>query len=634
MKDVYRKYKLKVGLEIHFQLNTMRKLFCHCPVGLTHETRGFKFERRLRPTQSELGQVDPAAYFEFQKGVKIIYYAPEDYTCLVETDEEPPHTPCMDAIKVALRVARFFNMNIVDEIHFMRKVVIDGSNTTGFQRTALIALNGFFTLDNKRYGIQSICVEEEAARIVEKKGNYVTYLLDRLGIPLIEISTSPDIESPEEAVKVAEYIGRVLQATGYRRRGLGTIRQDINISIMDGTVVEVKGVQKLETLAEVIKYEFERQVNLLKIAEVLKNRGVDADSIDREKHVDITSILKASSSKIIRRVIDKGGRVYGLKLPGFKDLLGFKVARDKTLGKEFAERIRFWTGVGGLFHSDELPGYGISKDEVDRISKELDLGDHDAFIIIGLDPGLAELAFNKIKERAKEALNGVPYETRGALEDGSTYYMRPRPGMARMYPETDIPPIYVSPEIIKEIESNPIQDPESIIRGIADKTGLNLDKAYQIFDEGLVDIFNKLYNKFRKRFSSGFLASVLLDYPKALEGEGIDTSSLTYELIEEILNGVMNGLYEKESIYDIMKIVLSEGISVEKAVDKLKLKKIELEEVRKYVYEIISSREDIMKMPPDIRRKRIIGIVMSKYRGRVNPKDVINIVEEALKNGL
>ena len=634
MKDVYRKYKLKVGLEIHFQLNTMRKLFCHCPVGLTHETRGFKFERRLRPTQSELGQVDPAAYFEFQKGVKIIYYAPEDYTCLVETDEEPPHTPCMDAIKVALRVARFFNMNIVDEIHFMRKVVIDGSNTTGFQRTALIALNGFFTLDNKRYGIQSICVEEEAARIVEKKGNYVTYLLDRLGIPLIEISTSPDIESPEEAVKVAEYIGRVLQATGYRRRGLGTIRQDINISIMDGTVVEVKGVQKLETLAEVIKYEFERQVNLLKIAEVLKNRGVDADSIDREKHVDITSILKASSSKIIRRVIDKGGRVYGLKLPGFKDLLGFKVARDKTLGKEFAERIRFWTGVGGLFHSDELPGYGISKDEVDRISKELDLGDHDAFIIIGLDPGLAELAFNKIKERAKEALNGVPYETRGALEDGSTYYMRPRPGMARMYPETDIPPIYVSPEIIKEIESNPIQDPESIIRGIADKTGLNLDKAYQIFDEGLVDIFNKLYNKFRKRFSSGFLASVLLDYPKALEGEGIDTSSLTYELIEEILNGVMNGLYEKESIYDIMKIVLSECISVEKAVDKLKLKKIELEEVRKYVYEIISSREDIMKMPPDIRRKRIIGIVMSKYRGRVNPKDVINIVEEALKNGL
>jgi len=634
MKDVYRKYKLKVGLEIHFQLNTMRKLFCHCPVGLTHETRGFKFERRLRPTQSELGQVDPAAYFEFQKGVKIIYYAPEDYTCLVETDEEPPHTPCMDAIKVALRVARFFNMNIVDEIHFMRKVVIDGSNTTGFQRTALIALNGFFTLDNKRYGIQSICVEEEAARIVEKKGNYVTYLLDRLGIPLIEISTSPDIESPEEAVKVAEYIGRVLQATGYRRRGLGTIRQDINISIMDGTVVEVKGVQKLETLAEVIKYEFERQVNLLKIAEVLKNRGVDADSIDREKHVDITSILKASSSKIIRRVIDKGGRVYGLKLPGFKDLLGFKVARDKTLGKEFAERIRFWTGVGGLFHSDELPGYGISKDEVDRISKELDLGDHDAFIIIGLDPGLAELAFNKIKERAKEALNGVPYETRGALEDGSTYYMRPRPGMARMYPETDIPPIYVSPEIIKEIESNPIQDPESIIRGIADKTGLNLDKAYQIFDEGLVDIFNKLYNKFRKRFSSGFLASVLLDYPKALEGEGIDTSSLTYELIEEILNGVMNGLYEKESIYDIMKIVLSEGISVEKAVDKLKLKKIELEEVRKYVHEIISSREDIMKMPPDIRRKRIIGIVMSKYRGRVNPKDVINIVEEALKNGL
>jgi len=634
MKDVYRKYKLKVGLEIHFQLNTMRKLFCHCPVGLTHETRGFKFERRLRPTQSELGQVDPAAYFEFQKGVKIIYYAPEDYTCLVETDEEPPHTPCMDAIKVALRVARFFNMNIVDEIHFMRKVVIDGSNTTGFQRTALIALNGFFTLDNKRYGIQSICVEEEAARIVEKKGNYVTYLLDRLGIPLIEISTSPDIESPEEAVKVAEYIGRVLQATGYRRRGLGTIRQDINISIMDGTVVEVKGVQKLETLAEVIKYEFERQVNLLKIAEVLKNRGVDADSIDREKHVDITSILKTSSSKIIRRVIDKGGRVYGLKLPGFKDLLGFKVARDKTLGKEFAERIRFWTGVGGLFHSDELPGYGISKDEVDRISKELDLGDHDAFIIIGLDPGLAELAFNKIKERAKEALNGVPYETRGALEDGSTYYMRPRPGMARMYPETDIPPIYVSPEIIKEIESNPIQDPESIIRGIADKTGLNLDKAYQIFDEGLVDIFNKLYNKFRKRFSSGFLASVLLDYPKALEGEGIDTSSLTYELIEEILNGVMNGLYEKESIYDIMKIVLSEGISVEKAVDKLKLKKIELEEVRKYVHEIISSREDIMKMPPDIRRKRIIGIVMSKYRGRVNPKDVINIVEEALKNGL
>lgn len=233
MKINYEKIGLKVGLEIHLQLSTKHKLFCNCPPILEENFIG-EFIRRLRPTQSELYQVDPAALFEFQKGKFYRYLIPKNSACLVEMDEEPPHLLNMDALKIALRVARALKSKIVDEVEVMRKIVIDGSNTTGFQRTCLVALGGELKVNGKKIPIQTICLEEDAARIIEKTEKQTTYALDRLGIPLIEIATAPVINNPDEAVKVALEIGRLVKATGYVKNELGAIRQDVNISVRGG----------------------------------------------------------------------------------------------------------------------------------------------------------------------------------------------------------------------------------------------------------------------------------------------------------------------------------------------------------------------------------------------------------------
>lgn len=254
----YHKIGLKAGLEVHQQLDTGSKLFCSCKPHLFKGEPEITFIRRLRPTQSELGQIDPAALFEFQKGVKILYQATRDTACLVEMDEEPPHDLNREAVEIALIVALMIGARPVDEIHVMRKTVIDGSNTTGFQRTCVVAIGGELYVEKKRIPIEHISVEEDAARKTGQEGTIIKYRIDRLGIPLIEVATAPVIYTPEEAEKTALTIGRILRATQRVRRGLGTIRQDLNVSIRDGALIEIKGVQELELVSKIIENEVQR----------------------------------------------------------------------------------------------------------------------------------------------------------------------------------------------------------------------------------------------------------------------------------------------------------------------------------------------------------------------------------------
>lgn len=623
---------LKVGLEIHFQLNTKRKLFCHCPVGLVSELKGRRILRRLRPTQSELGQIDPAAYFEFQKGTIIEYIIPDKYVCLVELDEEPPHEISTEALAVSIAIAKFLNCDIVDEFHVMRKVVIDGSNPTGFQRTVLVALGGYLNLNGKKIGIQTICLEEEAARLIEKINNKVVYCLDRLGIPLIEIATAPDISSPDEAVKVAEKLGRIVTTTSKRRRGIGTIRQDINISIMGETPVEVKGVQKLSQLKKVIEFEYQRQVGLLKIRDELKKRRVNKDQLISLKIYDITDVFKTTESKLIKKLLNKGLKVYSLKLPGFKGLLSFELAKDYRLGKEMAERVRFWTGIGGLIHSDELPGYGIGEEEVNKIKEILSCSDNDAFIIVISDESKAHIAMEKIKERAIEALDGVPKETRGAKEDGTTFYMRPRPGMARMYPETDIPPIKADKKLLNLVESIKIVPPKEVVTQLVNEYSISERQAWNLFDADIIDLFKLLASKV-KNIKYTFLATLLTEFPWALEHEGFDVNRLTNEVIEKTVLYVDSGKIVKEVVLDIWREYLRKNVPIDKLLEKYVVKEeVAEEEIVKYAADVIKNIKDFESMPYEIKRKKLIGIIMSKYRGKINPRIVINIVDKLLTN--
>ncbi len=281
---------------------------------------------------------------------------------LVEADEEPPRELNMEALQIAITIAKMLNMEFVNEVHVMRKIVIDGSNTTGFQRTALIAFDGWLEVDGRKIGIATLCLEEEACKKVEDRGDVVVYSLDGLGIPLVEIGTKPDIDSPELAKKVAKKLGMILRSTGKVKSGLGTIRQDVNISIRDGARVEIKGVQELDILDKIVEYEILRQLNLLKIRDELRKRNA---SVVREIY-DVTDIFANTNCKVIARASKRNGKVLAILLKGFGGLVGTEIQPNRRLGTEFADIAKTF-GLGGVFHTDELPNYGISEKEVEKL---------------------------------------------------------------------------------------------------------------------------------------------------------------------------------------------------------------------------------------------------------------------------
>jgi len=265
---------MKAGLEIHQQLNTKEKLFCSCPTIISDKVSK-RIIRKLRGVAGETGEIDIAAQYETIKDKTIIYEFDPSYSCLVELDEEPPHLINEEALKIAIILAEYFNMYIPNVLQVMRKTVVDGSNTSGFQRTLLVGVDGKININGKEINIQTLCLEEDSARKIEEDESKIVYRLDRLGIPLIEIATGPDLNSPEEVKKVAEYIGLVLRLTGKVKRGLGTIRQDINISIPGGEKIEIKGAQELKLLPKIVELEIIRQKKLLEWQEEVKKRGIE-----------------------------------------------------------------------------------------------------------------------------------------------------------------------------------------------------------------------------------------------------------------------------------------------------------------------------------------------------------------------
>ncbi len=584
---------MKCGIEIHQQLNT-KKLFCDCDSRLSDNVIG-KVIRILRPTQSEMGEVDRAAVEESLKKRKYIYEI-TDNSCLVELDEEPPHEMNLEAIETALKVSLMLNAKIVDEIHVMRKIVIDGSNTSGFQRTALVAMNGYVDTKFGRVKIPTICLEEEAARKIEEKDNYVVYRLDRLGIPLIEIATSPDMKSGEEVKEVAQKIGYILRATKKVRRGAGTIRQDLNISTGQGRV-EIKGVSKLNMIPKWVENEVKRQEMLKEVAEILKER----DARVHKEIYDLTDIFTNTKSKIIAREIKNGGVVLGLKLERFAGLL----KSDKfRLGRELAERVRV-IGIRGLFHGDELPAYGISGKEVEKIRKKLNLGDDDSFVIIAGPEEKVRLGMEKVIERAKMAIHGVPDETRAPKDDGSSIYMRPLPGAERMYPETDIPPIRIPNSYIEKLKRELPKMPEERVKDLV-SLGISEQDAWQILHMGMEDEFEKIAKKY--------------GYPTIVARAMINgCRDIDYEPVFKYLN---EGKFAKEAVDDIV-LRMCNGEKFEDILSEFK-ESVNVDEV---IERIVKNKIEFIRERRENAFKPLMGIAMKELRGKVDGR----IVSEKLR---
>jgi glutamyl-tRNA(Gln) amidotransferase subunit E len=626
----YEEIGLKVGLEIHQQLNTSTKLFCACKPELFKEEPEITFLRGLRPTQSELGQIDSAAYFEFQKGVKIRYEANTETSCLVEMDEEPPHPLNMEAVEAVLTAALMMEAEPVDEIHVMRKTVIDGSNTTGFQRTCVIALNGKIQVGQKTVPIEHVSLEEDAARKTgDEEGNVIHYRIDRLGVPLIEVATAPVIKSPKEAGEVAFAIGRILRATRNAKRGLGTIRQDLNISIPKGTLIEIKGVQELELVPLAVEYEVQRQLNLIKISEELRKRALKKDEIN-EKSFDVTDVFRKTNCKVIRKVLEKKHQVLALKLPRFRGFLKQELLPGFRLGTEMADRARFWGRVGGIFHSDEMPAYGVTTEETEEIRSIVKAEEQDAVVFVADRLDNAEDALRAVAERAREALEGVPAETRAANPDGTTRYMRPRPGAARMYPETDIPPIQVREERLKEIGAHLSELPEQKLERIVKKYELNQKLAKQILDSEHSELFETMVEE--NNVSPTLVAVFLTETLKALKRDGVQVDRVSEDKMREIFRFISSGSLMKESLPDmIVWLSKNEGKSVEEAIKGLGLSAVSKNELVMMIDKIVADNRKVIQERGEASFGVLMGIIMRNLRGKVDAAQASKILKEKLK---
>ncbi len=628
----YEKVGLKVGLEVHQQLDTSAKLFCSCKPELFKEEAPVTFIRRLRPTQSELGQTDPAAYFEFQKGVKIKYEANSETSCLVEMDEEPPHPLNREAVDICLTIALMVNAKPVDEIHVMRKTVIDGSNTTGFQRTCVVAMNGQMQVAGKNVPIQHLSLEEDAARKMgEEEGNTIRYRIDRLGIPLIEVTTAPVIKTPKEAGEVALAIGSILRATGKVKRGLGTIRQDLNISIPDGALIEIKGVQELEIVPLAVEYEIQRQLNLLKIREELRKIGITEEDL-KEELLDVTEIFKQTKSKVIRKALDKNQKVLAVRLPKFSGFLKWELLPNFRLGTEMADRARFWGRVGGIFHTDEMPAYGISEEEVEQLRKFVGAQENDAVVFVADELQNAKEALKAVVERAREAMKGVPEETRTANPDGTTRYMRPRPGAARMYPETDIPQMRITKEQIERIRSHLPELPEQKLGRLVKECKLNEKLAKQILDSPFSELFETVIKE--SSVSPTVVAVFLTETLKSLKRDGVQVDKVSDSLIREIFKSVGSGKLMKESMSDVtVWLSKNDGKGIQEAISSLGLKAISEDDLNAFVDKVVAENRKLIQERGEASFGIIMGYIMKDLRGKVDAAQISKMLKEKMEKG-
>ncbi|ELZ82957.1 glutamyl-tRNA(Gln) amidotransferase subunit E [Haloferax elongans ATCC BAA-1513] len=614
----YEDLGLVAGLEIHQQLDTATKLFCSCPTALREPDEAERtFTRFLHPTKSELGELDEAALEESRVDREFEYLA-YDTTCLVEEDDEPPHELDVEARTVAMQIAELLDMQVVDQAHVMRKLVIDGSNTSGFQRTTLVAQDGEIETSEGPVSIVDIMLEEESAQRIEERDDGVLFSLDRLGIPLVEIGTGPDISSPEQAREAAETIGMFLRSTGKVKRGLGTIRQDVNVSIEEGARVEIKGVQALDQIDEIVRFEVGRQAELIEIRDELRSREAAVGDV-----TDVTDVFEDSDSGVIRGALDSGGKVMGVRLAGFDGLVGRELQPDRRLGTEFSDHAKRH-GAGGIFHTDELPAYGVTEDEVDALREAVDAGPEDAVAIVADDPETADLAIEAVADRAEVAIEEVPEETRGANDDGTTRYLRPLPGAARMYPETDVIPVDLDPSDVETPELltekvDRYQDEFGLDAGLADQVayGRKMPLFEQAVDEGI-----------DATFAAGLLESTLTE----LRRDDVAVENITDDHLLAVMHLVEDGDLAKEGVNEVLETIADNpDHTAEEAVEAAGLSGVSEDEVREAIAEVVERNAGQVEEQGMGAFSALMGEAMGALRGKADGGVVSDVLREEIQ---
>ena len=610
-----------------------------------------RYDRRLRAGRGEGGKIDIAARFEARRN-RSFTYVKSPNAGLIELDDQPPLPHDQNAIDISLTVSALLQAKPVSLIQTMRKTVVDGSNTSGFQRTSLISTDGILKTKGGPVGIDLLCLEEDSARkldtIMAKNGENVIYNLDRLGLPLIEIATAPDIKSPEHAKQTSIALGRVLRQTRRVRRGLGSIRQDLNVSLMCGDRVEIKGCQDLSWIPRIISIEMARQLHFYRLANELRSSmNLPLLSPDRrttdtatESQVaeavaqllplnlqDVTNCFAQCTSKMVVDGLSKGSIMLALPLANLAGKIGTKQmdkggAQLPRLGRELAGAAK-QAGVKGVFHSDELTAYGVESGEVDKVRSELDLQQSDAFILCLAPQWQAELALESVLHRARLAWHRIPQEVRnvvvkkGAPEDGTTSPMRPLPGGARMYPETDIPSFSLASDKWQAIVDNlPMSDDERNLR--MQQFNISQDQAGQILARELDDIF----------------VNNLDDLPhKGLATLILENDTANPSLLANVLRAKESGHLSRESMNEIVAALSGSNptlAEIAEYAEKNGYKPADVADLTSIVDNIVAERIDFIKERGMGAMGPLMGVVMQAAAG-ADGKQVSALLREAIQ---
>jgi len=608
----YSKIGFKSGLEIHQQLLTEKKLFCRCPSAQYSKDYNAEILRHMRPTLSEMGVYDGTALMEFKTKKNIIYRINRNTICTYEMDDTPPFLINEDALDIALGIGMLYECNVVDELHIARKQYLDGSIPTGFQRTAIFALDGQIPYKDRTIKIVQMSIEEDSCREVTDIEHERIYLTDRLGMPLIETVTDPAMRTPLEVAEVAWICINLVRSTNKVRRGMGAAREDVNVSVEGGTRIEIKGVSKISDIPLLTYNEAMRQWNLLRLRDELKQRGIDTKSFKAEVF-DITSIIKKPHYQPIVDAIKSNLKISCVVLKGFAGLLNWQTQTLTYFSREISDRVRViacLTRIPNIIHSD-IKGDTITSSDWQTIMKFVNATDDDTMVIVWGSEGDVKTASDEIIIRAREATIGIPGETRQALSDGTNGFERILPGADRMYPDTDLPPQNITQERLDKIKTwlpekywerqkwyKTLGIPDDVING------LSISPYAMAFKKSVEEW----------KVNPTIAAVVLIQYLKRLKKEGRDIGILNSEVLESILKLHADDKLPRDAILSVMQNTVEMGLFSDEIIPK----PISDEQLDFEIKTALNKLEKIKLRKEENKEYVLMGMLMRKLRGRIS----------------
>ncbi len=619
------------GLEVHQQLKTSKKLFCRCPAGIYHDHDDYDGEiiRHMRPTLSEMGEYDGTALMEFKTRKEIYYRLNNKTACTYDIDDTPPFKINEEALQYALEISLLSNLNIVGEVHITRKQYLDGSIPTGFQRTAILGVEGEIQLSNKKVRLIQLSIEEDSCREISDIGHTRVYKTDRLGIPLIETVTYPDMLTPYELQEAAEYIRFLNRSTGRVRTGIGAGREDTNVSCKGGTRVEIKGVSHNKWLPLLSHNEAFRQYALLAIKKLL------LEKIKNNKAWKISSI-ELSNDKMdttyspIRKAKKAGHKLIVVNLPGFHSVLSHFTQTGKVFADEITDRLKVIACLDkpNMVHSESFNQKDI-KIRFSEIKKLLEATDDDGQIVFWGPEADVQTALETIEERCKMAFEGVPGETRKSFKDGTTIFERVLPGADRMYPDTDSAPIPLSDEYIVSLGKDLPMPIYKRLQQMED-WGIPKDTYKYLLKKNLLPIIERICDNLG--YTQKYIGTFLGHFYRHLEGQKDPHPEFTYNKIFGLFSFLKKNNLDPELAKMMLGVLVKHpNMEFNSVLTSLNFRKLKKEALTAPVGFLIEKFRDIRRTDDNLKTKKwLLGQLRKQAIGNISLSDFSLLVEKEI----